>query len=256
VRDAIAAEWLKIRTVRSSAWTLGATLLLAAGLAWPLGASLRGTYLDDPERRAEFDPVFAGVLGLLVAQLALVTFAVLVVGAEYGSGTIRPSLLATPRRGRLFAAKAVVTALVAGAVAAVAVPASFLVAQAALGPLGIGVGDADAPRTLVGAWLYLTLMALFALGVATALRGTGRALGVLMPLLFLGAQGLGNVPGAGRVLQFLPDQAGAVVLHVAGPPDDPRYERAFGPWGGLAILAAWTALALAAGALTLRRRDA
>jgi ABC-2 type transport system permease protein len=79
---------------------------------------------------------------------------------------------------------------------------------------------------------------------------------VLMPLLFLGSQGLGNAPTVGTVLQFLPDQAGAVILHIAGRPDDPDFDRSFGPWTGVAILALWTALSLLGGYLVLRRRDA
>ncbi len=252
----MAAEWLKIRTVRSTLWALGATLAVAAGMAWFAGSSLRATYDERPAMHADADPVLAGMLGPLLAQLALVAFAVLVAGAEYGAGTLRPSLLATPRRGRFLAAKALVVALAAGLVAALAVPLSFLLAQRALGPHGIGAGDADAPRALAGGWLYLVLMALFALGVTMMLRSTARALGVLMPVLFLSSQGLGNVPGLRTVLQFLPDQAGAMILHMAGPPEDLRFERAFGPWTGVGILAAWSALALAGGYVTLRRRDA
>ncbi|WP_394813429.1 hypothetical protein [Streptomyces johnsoniae] len=78
----------------------------------------------------------------------------------------------------------------------------------------------------------------------------------MLPLFFLGSQGLGNVPVVGAVAQYLPDQAGAVILHMAGPPEDMRFGRDFGPWAGVGILGLWAAVALAAGYLVLGRRDA
>ena len=92
-------------------------------------------------------------------------------------------------------------------------------------------------------------------GVATLLRGPIPALGTLLPLLFLGAQGLGNVPVIKVVTQYLPDQAGMVIMHIAGQGDDPRFLRPYGPWTGLGITALWAAAALLAGYVTLRRRD-
>jgi len=57
------------------------------------------------------------------------------------------------------------------------------------------------------------------------------------------------------VAQFLPDQAGLTILHFAGPPEDPVFPRAYGPWTGVGILALWTVASLVAGYLALRRRD-
>jgi len=78
---------------------------------------------------------------------------------------------------------------------------------------------------------------------------------VLLPLLFLGSQGLGNVPGVKAVAQFLPDEAGMAAMHVVGPAGDPRFGRPYGPWAGLGIMALWTAAALLAGYFAMRRRD-
>jgi hypothetical protein len=79
---------------------------------------------------------------------------------------------------------------------------------------------------------------------------------VLLPLLFLGSQGLGNVPRVKAVAQYLPDQAGMVVMHITGPAGDARFGRPYGAWPGLGIMALWTAAALLAGYVALRRRDA
>jgi hypothetical protein len=88
------------------------------------------------------------------------------------------------------------------------------------------------------------------------LRSSVASLAVLLPLLFLGSQGLGNVPKVKVVTQYLPDQAGSVIFHLFGPPGNPVFGRDFGPWTGLAILALWTAAALTGGYLVLRHRDA
>jgi hypothetical protein len=104
--------------------------------------------------------------------------------------------------------------------------------------------------------LYLPLICTFSIGVTATLRSTARSLGILLPLLLLGSQGLGNVPKLKTVTQYLPDQAGMLILHLAGPASKPNFGRDYGPWTGLGILAAWTATALLGGYLVLRRRDA
>jgi ABC-2 type transport system permease protein len=92
--------------------------------------------------------------------------------------------------------------------------------------------------------------------MAAMLRSSARALGILLPLLLLGSQGLGNIPKVRTVAQYLPDQAGMAIMHITGLPGDPRFAHDYGPWTGLAILALWTAAALLGGYLQLRGRDA
>jgi hypothetical protein len=257
MRAPLAGELIKIRTVRGPVWALVAALVVGVGFSALVGTSMRGAYPGmSAERRADFDALSISSYGVIVSQLAFVIFAVLAVGGEYASGTIRASLLAIPRRGRFYAAKVLATALPVGAVALVLVPVAFFTAQTALGPYGVSPGEPGVPRLLVGSWLYVVLLTLFALGVTAMLRAPARALGLLLPVFLLGSQGLGNVPGVGAVTQYLPDQAGAVILHMAGPPEDLRFDRDFGPWTGLGILALWTAAALFGGCQVLRRRDA
>ncbi|WP_432832136.1 hypothetical protein [Dactylosporangium sp. CA-092794] len=249
--SALAAEWIKIRTLRSTPWTLALTLLIAIGVAHLAGTALRR--VTDP---AHFDAVFAAFYGLSLAQLALVVFAVVAVGGEYPAGTIGPSLAAVPRRAVFYLAKLAAVGLCAVAVAVPAVAASFATAQAALGPRRIALTDPGVPETVAGAVLYLVLIALFAAGVAQVCRSPTVSLAVLLPLFFLGSQGLGNVPAVHTVTQYLPDQAGAAILHFFGAPGGPLYSRDFGPWTGLGILALWTAASVTAGYLVLRSRDA
>ncbi|MFG1926234.1 ABC transporter permease [Cryptosporangium sp. NPDC048952] len=245
----IAAELIKLRTLRSTPLTLGLALLVSGGLSALVGLSFRNGTV-----RGEFDPVFAAFYGLTVGQLPLVVFAVLAVGSEYRSGTIRASLAALPRRGRFFGAKVGATLLVLVVAALATVATSAVTAQLTLGRRRAEL-DVLLPAA-AGAWLSLTLIGLFALGIATLVRSSTVALGVLLPLMLLGSQGLGNVPGVKVVTQFLPDQLGWVVMHLAGPQDDPRWARDYGPWTGLALLAVWAAAALIAGYVNLQKRDA
>jgi ABC-2 type transport system permease protein len=253
----LAAEWIKMRSLRSTIWTLALTVALSAGLAYLFGSSFRAGFDGmTAEARASFDPLFATFYSLTLGQLALVVLAAFVVTGEYSTGTISASLMAVPRRGRFVAGKVLAGGLVAGAVALVTVPLTFAAAQAGLGPHGTTFRAAGAPEAAFGACLYLTLIYLFATGVAMLLRGSIPTLAVLLPLLFLGSQGLGNVPRVKAVAQYLPDQAGMVVMHLTGPAGDPRFGRPYGPWLGLGIMALWTVAALLAGYFAVRRREA
>lgn len=249
------AEWVKIRSLRSTLWSLlpfvAGGVGLAALVAWSFRSSLAGGAREGFEN---FDPLFAAFYGLTVAQLGVVVFAALSAGGEYGTGVIRASLAAVPRRGRFYTAKATVVTLAIAAAALVTVPAAFLVSQRVLGPYGAAAGPAEW-EAIAGTVLYVTLMGAFTLGVAAMLRSTVRTLGVLLPVFVLGSQGLGNAPVLGKLTQYLPDQTGWVIMHLA-PEADPRFARDYGAWGGLGILALWTAAALLGGYLTLRRRDA
>jgi ABC-2 type transport system permease protein len=252
----LAAEWTKIRTLRSTVWTLLPTVVVGAGLGFVLGSVISASWdTTSPEMRARFDPLFGTFYSLTLGQLPLVVFGVLLVGAEYSSGTIRAGLIAVPRRGHFYGGKLLAGTLLALGVAAVTVITTFFAAQAGLGPRGTTLGAAGVPEATVGACLYLTLMCVFAMGVATMVRNPAITLGVLMPVLFAGSQGLGNIPRVKTVAQYLPDQAGMAIMHITGRQDDPRFAHDFGPWTGLAITAAWALAAVIGGYLVLRRTD-
>jgi ABC-2 type transport system permease protein len=251
----LAAEWIKARSVRSTAWTVALTLLISVGLAYVFGAGFRANFAEmAPDQQAAFDPILATFYSVTLGQLALVALAVFLMTGEYSTGTIRGSLAAVPRRARYFAAKAGTAALLAAAVAVVTVGGTFAAAQVGLGRYGTSLAADGVLEAAVGACLYLVLIHLFALGLAALLRSAVVTLSILLPLLFLGAQGLGVVPGIREFGQFLPDQAGMMIMHIV-PPPDPGFTRAYGPWGGLGIMALWAVVALLAGYAAVRRRD-
>ncbi|GAA1268652.1 ABC transporter permease subunit [Sphaerisporangium rubeum] len=253
VRDVFAAELIKIRSVRSTYWTLLTVPVVCGALGYLVGSSARSALASGPDAsRGVFDPGFLSFYGITLGQIPLVVFAVLVAGAEYSSGTVHVSLTAVPRRGVFYAAKVLATAAIVLPVSLLGTAAVYIAARTGLGPYAVGLAEAGMARAAAGACLYLTLIALLSTGVAAALRSSAFSLGVLLPLLFLGSQGLGNAPGVKIVAQYLPDQAGTLILYTT--PLGGQFARPYGAWTGVAILAAWTAAALLAGHLVTSRR--
>jgi ABC-type transport system involved in multi-copper enzyme maturation permease subunit len=253
----VRAEWTKARTVRSTWWSLATAAVLCVGLALLLGLQMSASYERmSADAKAAWDPVQFGFYPLLIGQVALVVFGVLLVSAEYTSGTIRASLAAVPRRGVFLAAKTAVAAAVAGVLAVAVAFGAFFTAQWGLAGHGASLGQPGVLRAVCGAVGYLTLMCVFSMAVATVLRSSALALGILVPVLFLNSQGLSNLPAIRPVTQYLPDQAGAGMMQVVATEETFIGHRDFGPGGALLILLAWVAVALAAAWLSLRRRDA
>jgi hypothetical protein len=254
-RHAFAAELTKIRTIRSTKWALLLTLMICVCLGYAVSLSLRVSFPRlPPQQRHDFDPLFATFYSISLGQLALVVFGATVVGSEYSSGTIAASLTAVPRRGLFYAAKVAAGLLVAAVIAIIAVTATFFVAQQALGPHRASPVAHGTPQAALGACLYLTLVCALAMGITAVVRSQAFALAIMMPPLFLDSQGLGNVPGVRRVVDYLPDQAGSVIMHLSGPGGG-RFSRPFGPWTGMAVMLAWAAAAVACGYLVLARTD-
>jgi ABC-type transport system involved in multi-copper enzyme maturation permease subunit len=246
--DTTAAEWVKLRSVRSTAVTLTVFALLALALTWLIGRSIEQIFYDG-------DTLAATFMGLMVAQLVLVTFAVSCVGSEYSTGTIKASLAAVPSRGRLFAAK--MTA-VGAAVAVTVLPvelAAFAIVQDLAGDQAIAWTAWSTIESLLGGWICITLLCVFAAAITVMTRSTVWTLAILLPILFLSGQGLGNLEAVKPVVQYFPDQVGQVVMHLTIP-GDPTFGRDYGAWTGVLILVLWTAAALAGGWLAMRRRDA
>lgn len=244
---AVHAEFTKLRCVRSTFIALmlfvPVSVLVAALDGWSARSALES---DSPMLRDGFTPQQAGLDGILYGQLALIVFGVLVVASEYGSGMMRVSLLAVPRRGRLYAAKMAVTAAVTAVVAIPVTVVSYLVTQLALGPHGASIGASGVPRALVGAVVYLTLMCLFAASTAAMARNAIVPLAVLLPMVLAGSQILSIIGATKEVARYFPDRAGMQMLTVDS----------HDAYTGCAVLLAWTVAALACGYLRHRRWDA
>ncbi|MEU1893608.1 ABC transporter permease [Streptomyces pristinaespiralis] len=250
------SEWTKIRTVSSTRWTLISALAVTVAMGAALCALMNATFDDLPDaERLTFDPTLISFSGMVLGQLAMVVFGVLVVGTEYSSGMIRTSLAAVPQRGTFIFSKIAVAGLLALVVGMATSFLTFFLGQALLGEHRTSIGEENVLRAVFGGGIYMGLMAIFSMGVATMLRSSMLSLGILMPFFFLVSQILSAVPGAKDVARYFPDQAGAKIMQVV-PNAMNSGDSPYGPWGGLGIMLLWVAAALLGGFLVLKKRDA
>jgi len=232
---AVNAETTKLRGIRGTQLSLLLFALISILVAALDGWSAKGALESgNPNLRADFTPQQAGLDGILYGQLALIVFGVLVVAGEYTSGMMSVSLLAVPRRGRLYAAKMTVTAMAAAVVAVPVTVLAYLATQLTLGSHGVSLGASGVPRALVGAVVYLTLMCLLAAGTAAIARNAVIPLAVLLPMLLAGTHVLSLIGATKEAARYFPDQAGQELLTV-----DSRHA-AF----GFTVLLTWTAAVL------------
>ncbi|WP_328484503.1 ABC transporter permease [Streptomyces sp. NBC_00377] len=250
----VRSEWTKIRSVASTVWTLSLAVVVTVALGMLISALSRHEF-DNMSRddRLSFDPTFISFAGMSLGQLAMIVFGVLVVSNEYSTGMIRTSLAAVPQRGAFLFSKIAVATGLALAVGLATSFVTFFLGQAMLGSHRASISDSGVLRAVIGGGLYMTLIAVFSMGVATMLRSPMLSLGILMPFFFLISNILGNVSATKKIGRYLPDQAGSKIMQVVTPIDD---DTPYGPWGGFAIMAVWAVAALASGYLLLKKRDA
>ena len=248
------SEWTKLRSVRSTRWTLLATLLLLIGIG--ILACLvfeKRWHSLSPHERANFQPLRASLVGVNFAQLAIGVLGVLTITAEYSTGMIRASFSAVPKRLPVLWGKAFVFAAVAFALA---LPAVFIVFFAGQGILSgqhinIGLSHPGVVRALFGAALYLVVMGLFGLGLGAITRSTAAGISALAALIFVLPPIIGLLPTstANAINPYLPSNAGGAVWTIRPDPNT------LAPWTGLALFAGYAALSLVIAAVLLRARD-
>ncbi|MFE3168486.1 ABC transporter permease [Streptomyces sp. NPDC059224] len=254
VTQVVRSEWTKIRSVSSTVWTLSLAVVVSVALGTLLSALADSHFSDMPAReRVSFDPTNISFAGLTLGQLAMIVFGVLVVSNEYSTGMIRTSLAAVPQRATFLFSKIAVATGLALVVGLVTSFAAFFLGQAMLGSHRAHLGDTGVLRAVIGGGLYMTLIAMFSMGVATMLRSPLLSLGILMPFFFLISNILGNVDATKKIGRFLPDQAGSHIMQVVPRAGD---DVPYGPWGGLGIMGLWVAAALIGGYALLKKRDA
>jgi ABC-2 type transport system permease protein len=258
LREAVHAEWTKLRTVSSTGWLLLTAIVLIVGVS-----TLETAATKCPASCGE-DTTKLSLTGILVGQAAVAVLAVLVMTGEYSSGMIRISLTAVPRRLTALAAKAIVLTGVVLTAGAVSVLGSVLAGRYLLpgngftganGSVALSLGAGPTLRAAAGSVLYLALIALLSLGLATALRDSGASIAVLLGLLYIvplfTELGALDPRWEHRLQEWGPMTAGLAIQATRNLETLP-----IGPWPGLGVLAAWTAGALLVGGLLLRLRDA
>jgi ABC-2 type transport system permease protein len=258
MRHALHAEWTKLRTSASTFWLLLAAAALTVAVGAAAAAAARcpsGACADDPAR--------ISLTGIYLGQAIVAVLAVMAVSGEYGTGMIRLTLTAMPRRLTVLAAKSAILAALVLVTGTIAVFGSLLAGQLILPSHGISpshgypalsLGDGPVLRAGFGSVFYLALIALLSLGAATVLREAAAAIGVVLGLLYLFpiiAAAVGNAAVSRHLQQIGPMTAGLAIQATTGLNSLP-----ISPWAGLGVLAAWAAGALLLGGLLLRLRDA
>ncbi|MBD0710725.1 MULTISPECIES: ABC transporter permease [unclassified Streptomyces] len=250
--DALASEWTKIRSVRSTLWTLGVMILLMVGIGLGVAAIAAGSHSPMGEESA----LTFGFFGMLPASICVITLGVLTVASEYGTGMIRTTLTACPSRARVLTAKALVFFLLVFSVTTV-VAALVGAAQVAIVDEAAAPTAAEWLRSTVGAGAYLALLGLLSLALGTLIRHSAGAITVMIGLLLLPlVVALFMFSEALRTLQdwiftySIPSQM--IALYAAEPP---LGESGPAGWDSLGILAGVTAVVLAGAYAALNSRD-
>lgn len=255
--NVLASEWTKIRSVRSTYWTLLAAAASTIGLSALVCAVYVAQYTHLSAGNMDgFDPASFSLTGVILAQVAIAVLGVLVITGEYGNGMIRSTFTAVPQRLTVLAAKAAVLTSVTVVVTMTSCFMAFFVGQAILSSQHIGVSIAapEALRTVVGTGLYLTILGLLGLGAGTLIRRTAGAITAIFGMIFVLPVAAALLPSSMRSVQkFLPSEAGQAIISRA---TNTRGTVSLSPWIGLGVFALYAVVALAAAACTLVRRDA
>lgn len=255
------AEWIKFWTVRSTVWTLVATVLVMVGISVLAAWGSSNGAVD-----AGSGPINIALLlsaGYQLAQLSVAVLGVLTIAGEYSTGMIRSTLAAVPRRVPILAAKAIVLSGVVAGIAVVSMALSYVATMPWHAKLQATFDLAD-PQTLrmtVGLPLYLVAIAIFAFAVGALLRNSAAALTAVIALLVVVENVLMIIPlrAVELISPFLPSTAGRRLLfdtEMLNATDAMAKGAHLAPWIGYGVLLGWVLVLGALATMMLRRRDA
>lgn len=256
-RHALVSEWTKLRSVRSTAWCLIITVVLtiAIGVLTTSVEVARWNHLSLIDR-LRFDPVRISLTGMLLSQLAIGVLGILVVTAEYGTGTIRATLAAIPQRPLVVLAKAVVFAVVALVVTEAVSFAAFFIGQAILTgttPHAV-LSQPGVLRSVIGSGLYLTVLGLLGLGLGFIIRHTAGAISTFVGILLILPLIVAALPSSiqDAIGKYLPANIGVAMITTRLHPG----EDLLGPWTGFGLLCLYAAVIIVIGTVVVARKDA
>lgn len=254
---AVYAEWTKLRTLTGTASLVLGAVAVTIGVSAAVAAATHQSASGGGQ-----DPTKLALTGIDLGQAVIAVLAVLTISEEYGTGMIRTTLAAMPRRLILLGAKAANVAALTFVAGLVAVTGCLIAGRLMLPASGldpahgyalVSITHAATFRAAVGSVIYLSLIGLLALGVATVIRDTAVSIGAVLAILYLPpllAQLVGN-PLRRHLDQIAPMTAGLAVQATRNLRNLP-----IAPWAGLGVLAAWTAASLLVASALLRCRDA
>ena len=245
------SEWTKLRSVRSTIWSLGVAVFFLIGLGIVGCLVVESRY---PNVRHDFHPLSQSLAGVNLAQFAVGVLGVLTITAEYSTGMIRSSMCAVPKRLPVLWAKALVFGTVTFVITLPAIVIVFLIGQSILSghDLQVSLSTPGVVRSLFGAALFLTVMGLFGLGLGTIIRTTAGGISALVAIVFVIPpilQAILTTSLSNDINPYLPLSAGGSIWTIN--PDS----NTLSPWAGFAVFCGYAAVSLAIGAVVLRKRD-
>jgi ABC-type transport system involved in multi-copper enzyme maturation permease subunit len=258
----VAAEWTKLRTVRSTIWSFVALIVVSIGLTVLITSVTVATWNDtngrnnaNPHANLLADPVatiFSAGLGL--GQLAMCVLGVMVATSEYSTGMIRSTLLASPHRLRTLAAKGIAFVIPVFIVGEILGFACFAIGSAILkSHVSVSLSGPYVLRSVVGVGLYLGMLGLFAMAIGQIIRHTAGAITATIALVIVIDPLAGLLPDSwgAHVSGYLPNNAGVLLMDPT-----PTGSNVLSAWEGFAVFGIWTALLLAIASWMLIERDA
>jgi ABC-2 type transport system permease protein len=250
----VVSEWTKLRSVRSTRWSLLAATILTIGFPI-LASTIISTHWGSrsPGDRANFNPLDPALIGSQIAQLAIGVLGVLVISAEYSTGMIRASFTAVPKRLPVLWAKLAVFATVTLALMLPAVLIAFLASQSILSRhhASYPFSHPGVSRAVIGAALYLVVVAIFTVALGAITRNTAGGIVAFAAIFFVIPPLMNVLPTSwnNAISPYLPSNAGRDVISIT------HDAHALGPWTGFALFCGYAALAVAVAAVLVVRRD-
>jgi ABC-type transport system involved in multi-copper enzyme maturation permease subunit len=246
------SEFTKIRSVRSTYWTLLALVVVTVGFgALASYGATRG------QHGPLFDPTQRSLGGLYISQLVIGVLGVLVISSEYSTGMIRTTLTTMPRRGLMITAKAIVFAVVAFVTGLITCFASFFLGQAIMSShhIGASLSQPHVLRAVIGGALFLTACGMLAFGFGLLIRHTAGAITTVVGLLFVVTLLVNFLPQSWQdhVDKWIPAMAGTQIWATVANQGQPPM---FAAWTGFAVFCGYAAIVLAAAVILFRKRDA
>lgn len=249
--DIVRSEFCKLRSVRSTYWSLASAVGFMIGFAALEAIFLPGRLSESS--KATLDAVRVSLGGSHLSQVAVGVLGVLVITSEYTTGMIRTTFSAAPRRSSVLAAKAIVFAATGLVVGVASSFGAYFLFQALLSgdTLRSSPSDPGVVRALIGGGLYLAVLGLLGLGLGAIVRASSGAIAALLSLLFVPQIIAQLLPDTWKqtVGRYVPMQAGSQIFAQNPEPG------ALTPWVGFGVFCAYAAVALAIGFILINRRD-
>lgn len=273
---AVRSEWVKLRSIRSTWWSYALLVLITIGLSAQMSSQLNfdGMSVKPSHEAIQAMGVYATMVSLDFSALVVSVLGVLVIACEYGSGMIRSTLVAVPKRVPALLAKATVFAVMTFAISAIAFAVTIPISVGLLGVNGYNVdlGDTNYWLAYLGGATYLTLVGLIAFSIGAIIRNTAGGIATALGLAFVAPLILGVISGMSpqmwiqNLQSLLPSRAGMALFTHPGyqafaspgrpPQTPPKGIWILDPGQGALILVAWIVVLMTTAAILLKRRDA